>query len=677
MRPLLIATLVALAAAPGAVAQERTIRLLSGVGAVDPAPRFTGASDDATRIAFLTPEKLLPTDTDTAVDAYLSTPSGLVHVSRSTATPPLNANTGAHATPAPVSADGSTVTFSTAEALVPEDKDEKRDAYLWRDGEVQRLAGGSNVATEAKDMTWYGMAADGSRHVLGSAERLAGDDVDDTMDLYDVVVGGAPRLLTPGTGMPVDVRAISRDASRVFFETSEQLAATGDTDGTARDVFVTTGGVVRHVSRAVAGGGSGGPVALAAAAADGGSALLLGTEKLSAFDQDTFNDLFLRRDAAGDGGTTEQVSAGSPPSGNGAHNVVFHDAAEDLSAVFFVTAERLTEADQDGEASDLYRWTAAGTTLVSAGHEALSVVGGAGRHVSDDGRRAIFLTAEALTTEDTDKLADLYEWADGSLRLVTVADGVPTAQAVEAGRGMISGDGRRVLWTSEEPYTREDVDSTRDLYVREDGRTELLTPGRAAFDASYVTASADGLRTIVLTAEALAAADKDGGLDLYEITRPPRSRPEPAAAAPDTRAPVLSGVRINRARFRPRTTRRPRISARRAPLGATISFTSDESGSANIAFGRVVGGRVSRGRCVKPARALRRARRCTRITPVPGRIRVTSVHAGRPVRVTFYGRLDAGRRLRRGRYAAFVRAYDSAGNGSALGSTRRFSIVRR
>ena len=141
--------------------------------------------------------------------------------------------------------------------------------------------------------------------------------------------------------------------------------------------------------------------------------------------------------------------------------------------------------------------------------------------------------------------------------------------------------------------------------------------------------------------------------------------------ADDRTPPAVSQITLSRTRWR-RGSALP--SAARAKVGTTIAFGLDEAGTATISFARVRSGRRVGGKCVKPTRANRSRRRCTRFVragsfALPAKLGVN--------RVRFQGRLDATHRLALGSYRVSVSAKDVAGNASKPRTGPRFRIVRR
>jgi hypothetical protein len=134
----------------------------------------------------------------------------------------------------------------------------------------------------------------------------------------------------------------------------------------------------------------------------------------------------------------------------------------------------------------------------------------------------------------------------------------------------------------------------------------------------------------------------------------------------------VSGTAVVPSRFAVAAAPTAQSGRRRAPLGTAIRFRLNAPADVRVAIERPAAGRRSRGRCVRPTRALRRARRCTRWLQV-GRL----TRAGRPAganSVRFTGRI--GRRaLALGRYRAVVSAAE--GGQAATARAVNFTVVRR
>jgi hypothetical protein len=106
--------------------------------------------------------------------------------------------------------------------------------------------------------------------------------------------------------------------------------------------------------------------------------------------------------------------------------------------------------------------------------------------------------------------------------------------------------------------------------------------------------------------------------------------------------------------------------------GTRVSYRLSEAAMASFRVQRALAGRRVRGRCVRPTRANRGKRHCTRYRALRGGF--THKGTAGPDRFRFSGRLR-GRRLRPGRYRLVARATDAAGNKS--NPVRRwFRIIR-
>lgn len=182
-------------------------------------------------------------------------------------------------------------------------------------------------------------------------------------------------------------------------------------------------------------------------------------------------------------------------------------------------------------------------------------------------------------------------------------------------------------------------------------------PGRYA--ASVVATDAVGLAAPAQTGTVQVAAAPTGG-----AVGPPAlsgASVRPATFRVGRAATAVSAARRRGASGRPR---------RRPPVGTTFRFTLDRAATVTIAFARQAPGKRSGGRCVRPARRLARARRCTRFVP-SGQL-VRRVSAGANV-VPFSGRV--GRRaLAPGRYGARLTA--AVDGRASAESTLFFRVVR-
>ncbi len=319
-----------------------------------------------------------------------------------------------------------------------------------------------------------------------------------------------------GGNGPVDAffEDASADGSRVFFETGEVLTA-DDTDG-QRDVYERASGVTTRVSIGPDGGNDNGVAdgaSFAGASADGSRAFVATSEILTADDTDSQVDIYQRA-----GGLTTRITAGDTPGGgNGMFDAFFRGVSSDGTRLFFITNEQLTFEDLDS-GQDVYERASGVTTLVSIGN---SDAAAQFRGASADGSRVFYETSEGLSG-DTDDEPDIYERAGAVTTRISIGN------AAGSGNGDFaaffqdaSADGLRVLFETDEALTVDDTDTQSDLYERAGATTTRISTGPAggnngSFPGAFLEASTDGARIFFDTVEALTADDTDGEEDIYE-----------------------------------------------------------------------------------------------------------------------------------------------------------------
>jgi hypothetical protein len=422
------------------------------------------------------------------------------------------------------SSDGTRVFFDTDERLVSGDTDAGFDLYERRTGTTTLLSTGPSGGNGAFDMFFAAVSADGARAFFETDERLTSADTDSSFDVYERA-GGTTTLVSIGSpggnGLPdVTFLAISRDGTRVFFETEEKLLSS-DTD-LEPDVYERSGGTTKLVSIGPAGGNGPFFVSFGGVSADGTRVFIETDEQLVASDTDAAFDVYERA-----GGTTTLLSTG-PSGGNGNFDAGYRDISADGAHVFFQTTEILTGADTDGQ-SDLYDRSSGNTTLLSIGP-----AGGNGalpaafEGTSGGGTRVFFSTSESLTVGDTDMRRDIYRRDGATTERVSTgpAGGNGAFDAELMGTSL---DGSHAYIRTEEPLIATDTDTgcaagqgpqCRDVYEYAAGTTTQVstgsTGGNGAFDASFAAVSLDSERVFFDTRESLDAGDTDSSVDVYE-----------------------------------------------------------------------------------------------------------------------------------------------------------------
>ena len=437
---------------------------------------FYSTSGDGSRIYFLSPEKLVDADGDSAVDVYeRNVDTGALRLISDRVQPGTDAEVNADFVAA--AHDGSRVIFTTTEPLVDADDDlTSRDVY----------------------------------EVTASGTTLLSDRVQDAVDAEKhVTFAGA-----------------SRDASIVRMLTDEALVAS-DGDG-AQDLYVRHGGETKLVSDRVQDGVDAASTATGGTASeDGTKVLFITAEPILDTDGDQAVDLYLRDLATG---TTKLVSDRVQAGADAATHVdLIYGISLDGSHVFFNTTEPLITGDTDA-ALDVFdhRVSDGVTSLVSdrvqpgADEDRHASIMTNGRTPSSaDGSVLIFTTTESLLPEDMDSNVDVYRRSGGT---TTLMSDDPTNEADLAQNILaiaLSADGSRIVFSTWESMSANDTDSAQDIYVREGNSTTLLSDTlRAGPDPesniSTALANREATRVFFSPLQSLVDEDGDGATDLYE-----------------------------------------------------------------------------------------------------------------------------------------------------------------
>jgi hypothetical protein len=356
-----------------------------------------GVATDGNRVFFVTTEKLVPEDTDSAVDIYvrnLSAPETTQLVSKAGICPSgLPAGENCDPNFAGASDDGSHAFFETNESLSIADDDESQDVYDWAEGLQVLVSVGSDGLNKDGVVTYGGSSADGEEVFLRTVAPLdVTADLDTAQDIYRRA-GGVTSLVSAGDlacmpicgngPEPAELAWVSPDDSTgaVFFATDEPLVP--EDEDSAQDVYERSGGETTLISQGDAscaadecGNGSLDSV-FARASNDGLHVFFVTDESLLApdpedpllpADTDEYQDIYERF-----AGATKLVSTGLI-NGNGPFDAALHGVSASGSRAFFVTKERLTETDDFG-LEDVYSRSAGGTQLVSVGNNPDLILG--------------------------------------------------------------------------------------------------------------------------------------------------------------------------------------------------------------------------------------------------------------------------------------------------------------
>jgi hypothetical protein len=401
------------------------------------------------------------------------------------------------------------------------------DYYLREGGSFSALLGVANagfLTLEPKDfdLSLVGTSADVQHGVLATCAALTanatqvalGEGCDPAKpNLYEYGGGGGLVLInlkpgettgTPGAELAAQSTAISATGARVYFNLEGNL-------------YLREGSATKQVDEDAGGGGE-----FETASSDGSVAFFSKAEHLYRYTTAT-------------GHATDLTPSG------GVQGVL--GASADGAYLYF----------QDGSALKL--WHSGATSTVAGGAEAAEAgdwppTTGTSR-VSTDGTKLLFLSKAQLTGYDNtdlntgapDSEAFLYDAsAATSLTCVScnptferpigpstipgsVSNGTLPASTNSYKSRVLSANGRRVFFDSQDALVSADTDNAPDAYqweaqgegscTRAGGCVSLISSGRAAGGATFVDASADGSDAFLLTAGSLVKADP-GATDLYD-----------------------------------------------------------------------------------------------------------------------------------------------------------------
>lgn len=292
--------------------------------------------------------------------------------------------------------------------------------------------------------------------------------------------------------------------------------------------------------------------------------------------------LFLRESD----GTTTEVSASQCTGGgcDGAQDVAFTGASQDGAVAYLVTAQRLTNADQNLK-RDLYRFEAksgalelvspgtpgmegevttdlaltsddgslayfyakgpllpgqgtAGSNLYVASQSGIRFVGpalpGDPIKISSDGRFAALSTSASLDPADTDERIDTFLYDYEKEVFFFVSNGLtggsgPFDATILSSlqvsfpppvRQPLSSDGSRVFFETAEPLVSEDHNEVLDVYEWHAGGLGLISSGKSPYPSRFGGAGSDGETVVFQTAETLLPRDRDGGDLDLYVARP-------------------------------------------------------------------------------------------------------------------------------------------------------------
>lgn len=243
--------------------------------------------------------------------------------------------------------------------------------------------------------------------------------------------------------------------------------------------------------------------------------------------------VYLRDSVAG---TTVEISASqcTRVDCNAPQDVTFEGATPSGGSAFLVTAQQLTDDDQDA-GRDLYRYDAASgqLSLLSGGSPALEgEVDQTVVYPSDNGARVYFRATGVMISGETSTAEKLYYADDSGIHLVAEATFLEEPQI------QLSEDGHEALFVTASKVTGDDTDEMQDTYLYDASDNHVTkisagpSGGNGSFDANLASIEsagffygdkhvvygidASGDRAFFTTAESLVPADVNSKLDVYE-----------------------------------------------------------------------------------------------------------------------------------------------------------------
>ncbi len=477
-------------------------------------------SEDGSRVFFTTDAQLVSEDTDTQLDVYVRAGITTTLISKGP-----NGNGNSRTLFGAISADGTVAFFHTPDALVAADTDSQVDLYRWSGGSVSLVSIGSSGGDGPYDVcrivsfstTCMGtgirhVSRDGTRVVFETEERLVPEDADGVRDAY-LWDNGTVKLVSaasgPSSGSHISSsQGMSADGSNVFYTTTEQLTPGADANGA---VYERVGSTVSLVTNAT--------VNYFGKISDDGARFFFDTpESLDPTDTDGLVDVYMSQ-----GGAITLVSA--RPDGTGF--CCYDDAylagiSRDGARAFFTTGEPLVAEDDDGfcvrygidpvteeeyeyfvPCVDVYERAAGTTTLVSTSPALPDGDYDAGFYASSsDGLRVFFSTQEVLLADDTNNVPDVYERGAGATTRISVGPNGSGGHSAQVSTG-----GGRVIFRSSRQLVQADRNTFEDTYERANGRTTLLTGWRFPDYPIASTPAKD--HVLFATSESVVSDDQD------------------------------------------------------------------------------------------------------------------------------------------------------------------------
>lgn len=442
-----------------------------------------------------------------------------------------------------VSSDGGVVIFTSSEPLVAGDTAGDTELFERADGVTRQLTsltdtepfGSARVlpngfvlflspeelvgATDGGLDDYFLVDRSGGIESISGAFAGSASDavVSGDGDTIAFDIGGQIKVMHVQTNLvtPADtgtVRGISRDGSRIFFE-STQTDTTGPDDAGKLDVFSmkADGTGKKELSNIAPPSGAQSAWTYFSSSPDGNTVALSTAQNVSS-DLNTATDLYSVRN--NDPAQMEWATKPGPgaPGSSPAGPSLTGGTACDGGAVLFNTDEGLVAGDNT-ISPDVYRHPAGAATTpqLLTGHNAAPTLVSA----SDDCSKAVVSTADQLGgLGDGNATNDLFLVTGTTPSLIANDSTSPFVTGTNLGH---------LVFSSAKQLTGDDIDASKDSYLwsaADNSRTLITTPtGGTAKDQTAVDVTDDGRYVVDETAQALGDGDTDTVTDLYLIKR--------------------------------------------------------------------------------------------------------------------------------------------------------------
>jgi hypothetical protein len=296
-----------------------------------------------------------------------------------------------------------------------------------------------------------------------------------------------------------EMRTVSDDGSRAYFTVL---------DGPEAGVYLRAGGETKAISVSHVAGDPTTPqeAQLMGTGRDGRYAFLFSdsTVPLTADAPGEPGDLY-RYDASDD--SLEYLGAQVSTVRDGVDHAVGTVAvSEDGSTVYFESASATTEVWRDGVVETAWPGPLLSSTRSS---------------VSPNGRYLVF---QVLDEQEAVTVAYVYDADAAQVSCVScLPDGSPAQGILPEPEKFVSNrqpqavtDTGQVFFTTNARLVATDVNGQEDVYVFDDGKASLISPGNAPFDATFADISEDGSNVFFGTAQKLVGQDNDESPDFYD-----------------------------------------------------------------------------------------------------------------------------------------------------------------